>query len=58
MKMQLASVLCLAMFSFMISSVHAENESVLDKFLGSPLLALTVLIIIVVIAFIYRKIRK
>lgn len=57
MRMRLASVSSLAMFSFM-SCVYAENGSVADRFLGSPLLALTVIVVIVVIAFIYRRIRK
>jgi len=42
----------------LISSVSAADESFASKFLGSPLLVLTALIVIDIIAFIYHKIRK
>jgi len=42
----------------LIHSVNAADESFANKFLGSPLLILVVLIVIDVIAFIYHKIRK
>ncbi len=55
----MAFSLCLVAFlSTLISTVYAVDESIVDQFLGSPLLALTVIIIIVIIAFIYRRIRK
>ena len=37
---------------------RAENEALADRFLGSPLLILAALYIIVLIAFLYHKIRK
>jgi len=42
----------------LISSVSAADESFANQFLGSPLLVLTALIVIDIIAFIYHKIRK
>ena len=42
----------------LISSVSAADESFASQFLGSPLLILTALIVIDIIAFIYHKIRK
>jgi hypothetical protein len=38
--------------------IRAENETLADRFLGSPLLILAALFIIVLIAFLYHKIRK
>ena len=45
-------------FSLMINRVYAAAESPINQFLGSPLLILTVIIVIDIIAFLYRKIRK
>ncbi len=45
-------------FSLMINRVYAAEESPINQFLGSPLLILTVIIVIDIIAFLYRKIRK
>jgi len=42
----------------LISSVNAADKSVVDQFLGSPLLVLIAIIVIDIIAFIYHKIRK
>jgi hypothetical protein len=44
--------------SALISTVRAAGESFTSQFLGSPLLALAVLIAIDVIALIYHRIRK
>jgi hypothetical protein len=41
-----------------INHAYAAEESPINQFLGSPLLILTAIIIIDIIAFIYRKIRK
>lgn len=41
-----------------MSTVYAVGESIVDKFLGSPLLALTVIVVIVIISLIYRRIRR
>ncbi len=42
----------------LISSVNAEGEPLVDKFLGSPLFVLVVIIVIDVVAFVYHKIEK
>ena len=41
-----------------VDVVKAADESFAEQFLGSPLLVLTALIIIDIIAFIYHKLRK
>jgi len=41
-----------------INCVSAQEESFVDKFLGSPLLVLVAIIVIDIIAFIYHKIRR
>jgi hypothetical protein len=46
---------------FLLSFVNiasASEESLTEQFLGSPLLVLTAIIVIDIIALIYRKIRK
>ncbi|MEM2281343.1 MAG: hypothetical protein QXZ68_05070 [Candidatus Bathyarchaeia archaeon] len=53
MKNRLASMICALMSGF-----YAGEDSLLNQFLGSPLLALVAIIIIVVMALLYRKIRK
>ncbi|MEM4713840.1 MAG: hypothetical protein QXQ61_04740 [Candidatus Bathyarchaeia archaeon] len=42
----------------LINRVYAAEKSLPSKFLGSPLLVLTAIIIIDIIAYLYRKIRK
>ncbi|MEM0006885.1 MAG: hypothetical protein QXR79_02145 [Candidatus Bathyarchaeia archaeon] len=42
----------------LVNRVYAAEESFPSKFLGSPLLVLTAIIVIDVIAYLYRKIRK
>jgi len=41
-----------------INHVYAVEEPLPSRFLGSPLLILTAIIIIDIIAYLYRKIRK
>ncbi|MEM2780635.1 MAG: hypothetical protein QW791_07210 [Candidatus Bathyarchaeia archaeon] len=43
--------------SALVSGIYAD-DTLLNQFLGSPLLALAAIIVIVVIAFLYRKVRK
>ncbi|MEM3579674.1 MAG: hypothetical protein QXH40_06275 [Candidatus Bathyarchaeia archaeon] len=60
MKKNLATIIInilLLMFAF-TNCVYAAEESFPSKFLGSPLLILTAIIVIDVIAYLYRKIRK
>jgi hypothetical protein len=59
MRKKLALTLC-AFFTLLllVSSVYAENESFQNQFLGSPLLILTVIIVIDIIVFLYRKLRR
>ncbi|MBS7647864.1 MAG: hypothetical protein QXK93_01330 [Candidatus Bathyarchaeia archaeon] len=55
----IVTFLALALLVFsVVDRVYAIEESVVNQFLGSPLLALTAIIIADVIAFIYRKIKK
>jgi len=44
--------------SALIGTVRAADDSFASEFVGGPLLALAVLIVIDVIAFIYHRIRK
>ncbi|MGC8998509.1 MAG: hypothetical protein ACP5JW_03815 [Candidatus Bathyarchaeia archaeon] len=54
-----AIILCaLLLVSTLINHAYAAEESLPSKFLGNPLLILTAIIIIDIIAFLYRKIRK
>lgn len=48
----------LLFFLASIGSVKAGDVSFADQFLGSPLLILAGLFVIVIIAFIYHKIRR
>jgi len=58
-KVQVTSTLSLMLFllSF-VNIASASEESLTEQFLGSPLLVLTAIIVIDIIALIYRKIRK
>jgi cadmium resistance protein CadD (predicted permease) len=56
-KFKSASYILFLLFA-LISSVSAEEESFVDKFLGSPLLVLVAIIVIDVAAFIYQRIRR
>lgn len=59
MKKNLATIVCIFLLVFtLINRVYAAEDSLLNQFLGSPLLALTTIIVIDVIAFLYRKVRK
>ena len=59
MKRQLSLALYPMLFLFaLIGVVYAENESFADKFLGSPLLVLVVIVVIDILAFVYHKLRK
>ena len=59
MNRRMASVLYSLFLSFaLINIVSAADESLADQFLGSPLLVLTAIIVIDIIALVYRKIRK
>lgn len=58
MKRRFALAACsLLLLLTLVNCVYAE-ESFTDKLLGSPLLVLTILLAIVLIALIYHKIRK
>ncbi|MEM3703239.1 MAG: hypothetical protein QXX79_02295 [Candidatus Bathyarchaeia archaeon] len=61
MKKNLAAIIIVHMLllaSAFINRVYAAEESFPSQFLGSPLLILTAIIIIDIIAYLYRKIRK
>jgi hypothetical protein len=54
-----AIIFCALLLVFtLINHAYAAEESLPSKFLGSPLLILIAVIIIDIIAFLYRKIRK
>jgi hypothetical protein len=50
--------LALLLFSALVGTAFAADESFLYQFLGSPLLVLVVLLIIDAIALLYHEIRK
>jgi hypothetical protein len=56
MRKQTVLAVCL-LLSF-VGRVLAEGESPADQFLGSPLLPFVVILILVLLAFVYRKIRR
>lgn len=58
MKRQSESFFSFLAFIMIAGQIRAENETLADRFLGSPLLILAALFIIVLIAFLYHKIRK
>jgi hypothetical protein len=60
MKRNLATIIfcALPLVFTLINHAHAAGESPMNQFLGSPLLILTTIIIIDIIAYLYRKIRK
>ncbi|MEM3566366.1 MAG: hypothetical protein QXK18_05790 [Candidatus Bathyarchaeia archaeon] len=61
MKKNLVAIIIvhiLLLVSAFTNRVYAAEESLPNKFLGSPLLILTAIIIIDIIAYLYRKIRK
>jgi len=58
MKRQSESRFSFLVFIMIAGQIRAENETLADRFLGSPLLILAALFIIVLIAFLYHKIRK
>lgn len=59
MKRQTSLALfALFLLSTIIGVARAENDFIFTQFLETPLLILTILIIIDIVALIYRKIRK
>lgn len=59
MEIKLAVITCTLLFtSNLISGIYTDEDALLNKFLGSPLFALTAILVIVAVAFLYRKIRK
>jgi len=46
------------LFLALVNGVWAQDESFGDKFLGSPLLILTIVIIVALIAMVFHKIRR
>jgi len=59
MERKIVSGLYVSLFLFALANVvEASDGSFTDQFLGNPLLILSALIIIDVIAFLYHKIRK
>jgi hypothetical protein len=59
--MKIWGALTPSLIPFFLSSVNivdASEESFTEQFLGSPLLVLAVVIVIDIVALIYRKIRR
>jgi hypothetical protein len=48
----------LFMLSTLMNSVNADRGSFTDKFLGSPLIVLVVIIAIDIVAFIFHRIKR
>jgi len=46
------------LFSAFVPVVQAADGSLVDQFVGSPLLVLVAVLIIDLIAFVYHKVRK
>lgn len=46
------------LFLALVNGAWAQDETFTDKFLGSPLLILTIVIIVALIATVFHKIRK
>ena len=53
----LCSILLLSVLFALTKGVYAE-DSLVDQFIGSPLLILAGIIVIVAVAFVYHRIRK
>lgn len=49
---------CIAFLFGLVDIVNTTEETFIDQFLGSPLLVLSAIIIILIGASFYRKIRK
>jgi len=59
MRKNLTIVITIILSGFnLVNRVYAAEESLINQFLGSPLLILAVIIAIDIIAFLYRRIRK
>jgi hypothetical protein len=59
LKSATAAALRLALFCFApVGEVYAADNSVVDQFLGSPLLILAAVIIVDLIAIVYHKMRR
>jgi hypothetical protein len=56
-KRVVATAYFLVLFA-LVNHVRASDGSVLDQFLGSPLLILVALLVIDIIALAYHKLRK
>jgi hypothetical protein len=56
-KVRLLLDVLFLLFTF-INCVRAQEETFVDKFLGSPLVVLVAIIVINIIALIYHEIRK
>jgi hypothetical protein len=59
MKKRMTIAACAIFFlSTLVNHVSAADGSFTEQFVGSPLLVLTAVIVIDIIAFVFRKIRK
>ncbi|MGB9854159.1 MAG: hypothetical protein ACPLRY_05065 [Candidatus Bathyarchaeales archaeon] len=57
-KKTLLTLYALFLLFPLVGSVYAENGSFQNQFLGSPLIILTIIIVIDIIVFLYRKLRR
>jgi hypothetical protein len=59
MKRRILLLSALLLFAFCgLSNVAFADDSLVDKFIGNPLLILAALLVIVAVAYAYHKIRK
>ena len=58
MEKGVLAIFILFMLSTLITSVDADSDSITDKFLGSPLIVLVVIIAIDIAAFIFHRIER
>jgi hypothetical protein len=58
MKKRFALAACSLFLLFTLVNCAYAEESFTDKLLGSPLLVLAILLVIVLIALLYHKLRK
>ncbi|MEM3627898.1 MAG: hypothetical protein QXJ11_06405 [Candidatus Bathyarchaeia archaeon] len=57
-RQKLLTLFAFFLFSILIGVARAEDDFIFTQFLETPLIILTILIIIDIIAFVYHRIRK
>lgn len=57
-KMVFPVLAVMLLFLTLVNDVWAQDETFADKFLGNPLLILTIVIIAALVAMVFHQIRK